>query len=158
GGLRKEPDAVPGRGPAMSLRALLLLIAVAVAAAACATAPPVEQAAPVGMAPTQRQALAASYNERAQTLETDARLREALEARKIALTVDPDNATARDGLRALQAKIDGLISQRLAEGRAAQARGAPVAARRSFLGVLALDPENRAAFEALREQSPDVEG
>jgi len=110
------------------------------------------------MVPTQRQGLVASYNERAQTLETDGRLREALEARKIALTVDPDNAAARDGQRALQAKIDGLISQRLAEGRAAQARGAQVVARRSFLGVLALDPENRAAFEALREQTPDVEG
>jgi hypothetical protein len=91
------------------------------------------------MVPTQRQALVASYNERAQALETDGRLREALEARKIALTVDPDNAAARDGLRAAQAKIDGLISQRLADGRAAQARGAQVAARRSFLGVLALD-------------------
>jgi len=132
----------------------------AVAAAACATStpPPVEQAAPGGIVPTQRQALVASYNERAQALETDGRLREALEARKIALTVDPDNAAARDGLRAAQAKIDGLISQRLADGRAAQARGAQVSARRSFLGVLALDPENRAAFEALREQTPDVEG
>ena len=143
----------------MSLRRLVLLAAMAVTAAACATAaPPVEQAAPGGMVPTQRQALVASYNERAQALETDGRLREALEARKIALTVDPDNAAARDGLRALQGKIDGLISQRLAEGRASQARGAQVAARRSFLGVLALDPENRAAFEALREQTPDVEG
>jgi len=143
----------------VSLRRLVLLAAMAVTAAACATAaPPVEQAAPGGIVPTQRQALVASYNERAQALETDGRLREALEARKIALTVDPDNAAARDGLRALQAKIDGLISQRLAEGRASQARGAQVAARRSFLGVLALDPENRAAFEALREQTPDVEG
>jgi len=144
----------------VSLRRVVLLAAMAVTAAACATSapPPVEQAAPGGMVPTQRQALVASYNERAQALETDGRLREALEARKIALTVDPDNAAARDGLRAAQAKIDGLISQRLAEGRAAQARGAQVVARRSFLGVLALDPENRAAFEALREQTPDVEG
>jgi len=144
----------------VSLPRVALLAALAVASAACATSapPPVEQAAPGGMVPTQRQTLVASYNERAQALETDGRLREALEARKIALTVDPDNVAARDGLRAAQAKIDGLISQRLAEGRAAQARGAQVAARRSFLGVLALDPENRAAFEALREQTPDVEG
>ena len=143
----------------MSLSRVVLLAAMAVTAAACATgAPPVEQAPPGGMVSSQRQALVASYSERAQALETDGRLREALEARKIALTVDPDNAAARDGLRAAQAKIDGLISQRLAEGRAAQARGAQVAARRSFLGVLALDPENRAAFEALREQTPDVEG
>ena len=143
----------------MSLSRVVLLAAMAVGAAACATgAPPVEQAPPGGMVSSQGQALVASYSERAQALETDGRLREALEARKIALTVDPDNAAARDGLRAAQTKIDGLISQRLAEGRAAQARGAQVAARRSFLGVLALDPENRAAFEALREQTPDVEG
>jgi tetratricopeptide (TPR) repeat protein len=143
----------------VSLRRGVLLAAMAVAVAACATgAPPVEPPVPRAMVPTQMQALAASYNERAQALETDGRLREALEARKIALTVDPDNAAARDGQRAVQAKIDGLISQRLTEGRTAQARGAQVAARRSFLGVLALDPENRAAFEALREQSPDVEG
>ena len=143
----------------MTISRVVLLAAMAVGAAACATgAPPVEQAPPGGMVSSQRQALVASYSERAQALERDGRLREALEARKIALTVDPDNAAARDGLRAAQAKIDGLISQRLAEGRAAQARGAQVAARRSFLGVLALDPENRAAFEALREQTPDVEG
>lgn len=143
----------------MTISRVVLLAAMAVGAADCATgAPPVEQAPPGGMVSSQRQALVASYSERAQALETDGRLREALEARKIALTVDPDNAAARDGLRAAQAKIDGLISQRLAEGRAAQARGAQVAARRSFLGVLALDPENRAAFEALREQTPDVEG
>jgi tetratricopeptide (TPR) repeat protein len=143
----------------VSLRRGVLLAAMAVAVAACATsAPPVEPPVPRAMVPTQMQALAASYNERAQALQTDGRLREALESHKIALTVDPDNAAARDGQRALQAKIDGLISQRLTEGRAAQARGAQVAARRSFLGVLALDPENRAAFEALREQTPDVEG
>ena len=143
----------------MTISRVVLLAAMAVGAAACATgAPPVEQAPPGGMVSSQGQALVASYSERAQALERDGRLREALEARKIALTVDPDNAAARDGLRAAQAKIDGLISQRLAEGRAAQARGAQVAARRSFLGVLALDPENRAAFQALREQTPDVEG
>jgi tetratricopeptide (TPR) repeat protein len=147
------------------VRRLAVLALMAVAIAACATTAPVAPVVPVAVAPapdplvpSQRQALVSTYNERAQALEVDGRLREAFEARKIALTVDPDNAVARVGQGALQAKIDGLISQRLAEGRAAQARGAQVAARRSFLTVLALDPENRAAFEALREQTPDVEG
>lgn len=138
-----------------------ILAMMVVAMAACATSAPVAPVAvapPDPMVPSQRLALVSTYNDRAQALESDGRLREALEARKIALTVDPNNAVARAGQGALQAKIDGLISQRLAEGRAAQARGAQVAARRSFLGVLALDPENRAAFEALREQTPDVEG
>jgi tetratricopeptide (TPR) repeat protein len=144
------------------VRRLAVLAMMAVAMAACATSAPVAPVpvavAPDPMVPSQRLALVSTYNERAQALESAGRLREALEARKIALTVDPNNAVAREGQGALQAKIDGLISQRLAEGRAAQARGAQVAARRSFLSVLALDPENRAAFEALREQTPDVEG
>src|SRR5712691_13571241 len=133
----------------------------AVAMAACATSAPIAPVAvapPDPMVPSQRLALVSTYNERARALESDGRLREALEARKIALTVDPNNTVSREGQGALQARIDGLISQRLAEGRASQARGAQVAARRSFLTVLALDPENRAAFEALREQTPDVEG
>jgi tetratricopeptide (TPR) repeat protein len=138
-----------------------ILAMMVVAMAACATSAPVAPVAvapPDPMVPSQRLALVSTYNDRAQALESDGRLREALEARKIALTVDPNNAVARAGQGALQAKIDGLISQRLAEGRTAQVRGAQVVARRSFLGVLALDPENRAAFEALREQTPDVEG
>ena len=145
----------------MIVRRLAVLAMMAVAMAACATSAPIAPVAvapPDPMVPSQRLALVSGYNERAQALESGGRLREALEARKIALTVDPNNAVAREGQRALQAKIDGLISQRLAEGRAAQARGAQVAARRTFLGVLALDPENRTAFEALREQTPDVEG
>jgi len=144
------------------VRRLAVLAMMAVAMAACASSAPVERVAvapaPDPLVPSQRLALVSTYNERARALESDGRLREALEARKIALTVDPNNAVSREGQGALQARIDGLISQRLAEGRASQARGAQVAARRSFLTVLALDPENRAAFEALREQTPDVEG
>ena len=142
-------------------RRLSLLIMVAAFAAACATSEPERVAAPVAPPspppPPPRAALAAPYNERAQTLETDGRLREALQARQIALTINPDDAASRASLAALQAKIDGQVTLQLKEGRAALQRGAQVVARRHFLAVLALDPTNRAAFEALRDQTPDVE-
>ncbi len=140
---------------------LLLLITVALVAAACATAEP-ERAArtaqpPPPSPPPPRQALAAPYNERAQALEGEGRLREALEARKIALTINPDDAATQAAAAALQAKIDEQVTNQLKEGRAATQRGAQVVARRHFLAALALDPTNRAAFEALREQTQEVD-
>jgi len=141
-------------------RRLLLLAAVALIAAACATAEP-ERAArtapPAPPPPPPRLALAAPYNDRAQSLESEGRLREALEARKIALTINPDDAATQAAAAALQAKIDEQVSHQLKEGRAATQRGAQVVARRHFLAVLALDPTNRAAFEALREQTQEVD-
>ena len=146
----------------MTGRRLLLLAAVAVLAAACATAEPERAArtappAPAPPPPPPRQALAAPYNERAQALESEGRLREALEARKIALTINPDDAATQAAAAALQGKIDEQVSNQLKEGRAATQRGAQVVARRHFLAVLALDPTNRAAFEALREQTQEVD-
>ena len=140
----------------MTVRRLLLLAVVAVAATACATAEPQRAQAPVPP-PPPRPALAAPYNERAQALETDGRLREALESRQIALTINPDDAAARAAAVALQARIEDQVATQLKEGRAALQRGAHVVARRHFLAVLALDPGNRTAFEALRDQTQDVD-
>lgn len=141
---------------------LLLLGVVALIATACATAEPervatTTQPAPKPPAPP-RQALAAPYNDRAQALESDGRLREALQARQIALTINPDDAAARAAVAALQAKIEEQVAVKLKEGRAATQRGAQVVARRHYLAVLALDPNNRAAFDALREQTQEVDG
>jgi tetratricopeptide (TPR) repeat protein len=140
----------------------LLLGVVALIATACATAEPervatTTQPAPKPPAPP-RQALAAPYNDRAQALESDGRLREALQARQIALTINPDDAAARAAAAALQAKIEEHVAAQLKEGRAATQRGAQVVARRHYLAVLALDPNNRAAFDALREQTQEVDG
>jgi len=144
-------------------RRLALLGAVALIAAACATGEP-ERAArtaspapPASPPPPSRPALAAPYNERAQTLESEGRLRDALEARKIALTINPDDGATQAAAAALQAKIDEQVSHQLKEGRAATQRGAQAVARRHFLAVLALDPSNRSAFEALREQTQEVD-
>jgi tetratricopeptide (TPR) repeat protein len=143
-------------------RRLLMLGTVALIAAACATAEPERAARTASPAlpppPPPRQALAAPYNERAQALEGEGRLREALEARKIALTINPDDAATQAAAAALQAKIDEQVNNQLKEGRAATQRGAQVVARRHFLAALALDPTNRAAFEALREQTQEVDG
>jgi tetratricopeptide (TPR) repeat protein len=141
---------------------LLLLAVVALIATACATAEPervatTTQPAPKPPAPP-RQALAAPYNDRAQALESDGRLREALQARQIALTINPDDAAARAAVAALQAKIEEQVAVHFKEGRAATQRGAQVVARRHYLAVLALDPNNRAAFDALREQTQEVDG
>src|SRR4030095_11372015 len=91
-------------------------------------------------------------------LESDGRLREALQARQIALTINPDDAATRAAAVALQAKIEEQVAVQLKEGRAATQRGAQVVARRHYLAVLALDPNNRAAFDALREQTQEVDG
>jgi tetratricopeptide (TPR) repeat protein len=145
----------------VSGRRLLLLAAVAALAAACATAEPARppsaaQPPPPPPGPS-RASLAAPYNDRAQSLESDGRLREALQARQIALTIDPEDAAARAAVASLQAKIDDQVTAHLKEGRAATQRGAAVVAQRHYLTVLALDPANRAAFEALREQTPEVD-
>jgi tetratricopeptide (TPR) repeat protein len=136
-------------------RRILLLAAVAFIATACATAEP-ERTPTAQPAPkpttTPRLALAAPYNDRAQALEGDGRLREALQARQIALTINPDDAATRAAAAGLQAKIDEQVAAQLKEGRAALQRGALVVARRHFLAALALDPANRTAFDALREQ------
>ena len=146
----------------MSGLRLLLLGVVALMATACATAEPervatTTQPAPKPPAPP-RQALAAPYNDRAQALESDGRLREALQARQIALTINPDDAAARAAVAALQAKIEEQVAVHFKEGRAATQRGAQVVARRHYLAVLALDPNNRTAFDALREQTQEVDG
>ena len=143
-----------------------LLLALAFTAGACATAkvetrpPTPPQTAPrteTQSAPSPRQTLAAPHNERARALEQAGRLREALEARQVALTIYPDDAAGRVAAAALQTKIQERVAAQLTEGRAALQRGAQAVARRHFLAALALDPVNRAAFEALRDQTPEVE-
>lgn len=127
--------------------ARFLLPVLALLTAACAT----------GLSVGERQSLAADYNKRAEALEQDGRLREALEARKIALTVNPDDEGAKRAQEALQASINASVIRHLNGGRAALAKNAHVAARREYLTVLALDPQNRAAFEALRDRTQEVE-
>jgi tetratricopeptide (TPR) repeat protein len=110
-----------------------------------------------GPAPVARDPLAARHRQQAEALERDGQLRRAAEEWKLVLTITPGDAQAREALRALQARIGWLVGERLEEGRKALARGVQVEARRQFLSALALDPGNRAAFDALQSDTREVE-
>ncbi len=123
--------------------------------AALTTAPPGGPDA--GAAPIARDPLAARHRQQAEALERDGQLRRAAEEWKIALTIAPGDAGARESLRALQARIDQAVAEKLDEGRKALARGVQIEARRKFLAALALDPSNRAVFDALQSDTREVE-
>jgi tetratricopeptide (TPR) repeat protein len=146
----------------------LAVIGLGLAMAACATEttvsrptpapappPPTVQAPPSG--PSPRALLAAPHRDRALSLERDGSLRRALDEWKIARTIDPDDATAREAQTRLEARIEGLVAQRIGEARAALARGSHVEAQRRLLVALALDPGNRTAMTMLQTEVHDVE-
>jgi tetratricopeptide (TPR) repeat protein len=110
-----------------------------------------------GPAPVARDPLAARHRQQAEALQRDGQLRRAAEEWKIALAIAPADAQARESLRALRARIDQAVAEHLDEGRKALARGVHVEARRKFLAALALDPSNRAAFDALQSDTREVE-
>jgi len=118
---------------------------------------PSEESKPTGPAAPARDPLAARHRQQAEALERDGQLRRAAEEWKIVLTIAPADARARESLRALQARIDQLVAERIDEGRKALARGVQVEARRKFLAALALDPSSRPAFEALQSDTREVE-
>jgi tetratricopeptide (TPR) repeat protein len=100
--------------------------------------------------------LVARRRDRARELEKTGQLRRALEEWKIALTLKPDDPAALEGKRQLEARIEQEIGRRVREGREALARGDQLGARRHFLAVLAIDPANVTAFEALRSEVKEV--
>ena len=118
---------------------------------------PSEESKAAGAAQIARDPLAARHRQQAEALERDGQLRRAAEEWKIALTITPGDTRARESLRALQARIDQQVAERIEEGRKAVARRVQVEARRKFLAALALDPANRAAFDALQNDTREVE-
>lgn len=138
---------------------LLAAAILAVALGGCATAagPAGEPKAAEGKTPVARDPLAARHRQQAEILERDGQLRRAAEEWKIVLTIAPADSRARESLRVLQARIDEQVAARLDEGRKALARGVQIEARRKFLAALALDPGNRAAFDALQSSTREVE-
>ena len=118
---------------------------------------PSEAPKATGPTPIARDPLAARHRQQAEALERDGQLRRAAEEWKIVLTITPTDARARESLSALQARIGQLVAERIDEGRKALARGVQVEARRKFLVALALDPSSRAAFEALQNDTREVE-
>src|SRR5262249_24319205 len=179
----QELERVPAREPqVMRMRGAagrLAVIGLALVLGACATASEPEKqkpstgAAPPGpgrpavAAPTPppppppavdpREVLLARHREQAQALEKDGQLRRAVDEWKIALTIDPNDAQSKQGLKALEGRIEQEVVQRIEAGRADLARGVQVEARRQFLIALALDPTNRVAFDALQTHAREVE-
>jgi tetratricopeptide (TPR) repeat protein len=118
---------------------------------------PAEESKTTGPTAAARDPLAARHRQQAEALERDGQLRRAAEEWKIVLTITPTDVRARESLRALQARIDQLVAERIDEGRKALARGVQVEARRKFLAALALDPSSRPAFDALQSDTREVE-
>jgi tetratricopeptide (TPR) repeat protein len=111
---------------------------------------------PAPAAPTPRQKLAGGHVDRARQLERSGDLRQARDEWKIALTIDPQDQAARDGLRQIDARLEQTISARLAQGRDALGKGDNLEARKHFLAVLAMDPFNQAAFSALQNDVKEI--
>jgi len=144
----------------------LVVVGLAFALSACATteAPrTVAPEAPRVVTPPQpagppiRQTLAAPHLARAAELERDGFLRRALDEWKIARTIDPDSAAAREGQAKLTARIEGLVAERVTEARAALARASVAEARRRLLAALALDPGNRSIVAMLQNEAREGE-
>jgi nucleoid-associated protein YgaU len=140
-------------------------VALAFVAAGCATEGTVSRPAPTPTVqapappagPSPRAQLAAPQRERALELERDGSLRKAVDEWKIARTIDPDDATAREGQTRVEGKIETLVAQRIGEARAALGRGSHVEAQRRLLAALALDPGNRAAMTMLQTEVREPE-
>ncbi|HEV8616549.1 MAG TPA: LysM peptidoglycan-binding domain-containing protein [Methylomirabilota bacterium] len=121
------------------------LVAVALLATACATAPP------------KPAALSTPHQAHARALEADGLLHEALLEWKVARTVDPDNAEVKAEHARLEARIQGLVAERLDEARTSLSRKAHLEARRKLLSVLVIDPANATAADLLRTQVREVD-
>jgi tetratricopeptide (TPR) repeat protein len=73
-----------------------------------------------------------------------------VEAWTTALALAPNHEPSRQALKRLRGRIDRALTEHLRRGWHALAREDAAEARRHFLTALALDPDSRAAQEALR--------
>jgi peptidoglycan/xylan/chitin deacetylase (PgdA/CDA1 family)/nucleoid-associated protein YgaU len=117
---------------------------------------PVSTAAAVAPGPWSRERLAASHTERSEQLEKRGLLRQAIEERAIALTINPGDRKALDAQKRLEGRIAHDVAGLLQEGRALLDRGVLGEAQQRFLTALSLDPMNRTAFETLQSEVREV--
>ena len=106
--------------------------------------------------PANFESLLAPQRARAAALAAQGNLRGASEAWKVALTIDPRDAVALAESRKVDEQIKQSVGDRLSRGRDALKRNVHLEARNHFLAVLAMDPGNREAFEALQSQVREV--
>ena len=117
---------------------------------------PVATAAATAPATWSRDHLVAMHNERSEQLEQQGRLRQALDERMIALTINPRVRKAQEAQKRLEGKIAQSVSGLLQEGKALLGRGLLGEAQQRFLVALSLDPANRTAFETLQNDVREV--
>lgn len=122
-------------------------------AASCAT---VEQQQPEGARRSQFETLVAPHRQKAAELAAQGRLREAGNEWKVALTIDPKDSVSLEESKKIEERIQQAVADRLARGEDALKRGVHLEARNHFLAVLALDPANRQAFDALQTRVREV--
>ena len=132
---------------------LLIGIFLACALAGCSTASKSEETAP---AVSALESLVAPHRNKAAQLEAQGDLREALNEWKVALTINPKDPVSIQGKQKTEEHIKTAVDDSLARGRESLKRGIQLEARRQFLRVLALDPSNNAAFDALQNEAKEV--
>ncbi len=130
-------------------REIFFVAAIVWVAAGCATVQEGARRSPF-------ETLVAPHREQAANLAAQGRLREASEAWKVALTIDPKDQVSLEESKKLDERIQQTIAERLARGEDALKRGVHLEARNHFLVVLALDPSNRQAFENLQTRVREV--
>jgi len=109
-----------------------------------------------GDAASIRQQWAAHHRERSEALESQGFLGQALDESKIALTIDPNNATVQEQRKRLESRIENEVATQVQLG-AKLAGPSPSDARRRFLAALALNPVSQAAFDGARETTTALE-
>jgi tetratricopeptide (TPR) repeat protein len=129
-----------------------LLVILSLALSACSTVQEVQEGA--RQSPDEK--LVARHREQAAALAAQGNLRGAAEAWKVALTINPQDPVALEESKKLSDRLNQVIADRLSRGRDALKRNLHLEARSHFLAVLAMDPGNREAFEALQIQVREV--
>ena len=124
--------------------------------AGAAPAKPASTTATAAPAQWSRDALAAAHNDRADQLEQQGRLRQALEERLVALTINPRDRKALDGQKRLEGRITQASAALVQEAKALLGRGLVGEAQQRLLVALSLDPTNRPAFETLQNDVREV--
>jgi tetratricopeptide (TPR) repeat protein len=133
-------------------RATASVVVVMLGLAACATANAPAPAA----SPSTVERLVEEHRNHARALEQAGDLRRALDEWKIALTLAPDDAAAREGRTRVEKALEDGVTTRVRLGQDALRRGAYLEARRHLLAALALDPGNKVAFTALRDEVKEM--
>ncbi|HZN49109.1 MAG TPA: polysaccharide deacetylase family protein [Methylomirabilota bacterium] len=124
--------------------------------AGAAPAKPASTTAAAAPAQWSRDALAAAHNDRADQLEQQGRLRQALEERLVALTINPRDRKALDAQKRLEGRITQESAALVQEAKALLGRGLVGEAQQRLLVALSLDPTNRPAFESLQNDVREV--